>query len=205
MLELLQAAMDGGQRVSIVYNGGSFPGQARPIIPIQVEVETVRAREPGMPQDKTFKVAKIASVTLLDGTTATNAFASSVVITQSLIPTHSSMEGYVTYLRPQYESLGWHCYHHPEERSFGVAVPLKSGKPPKHPKIRILFMDRTIEEYLDPVSGEIVQRKRELTGRERPWRVESYLQPQAKAFADLHLAIEFFAGEVTNAKPSPLR
>jgi hypothetical protein len=43
---------------------------------------------------------------------------------------------------------------------------------------------------------------KELTGRERPWRVESELQPQAKAIGDLYKAIQFFAEEVGKSTPN---
>jgi hypothetical protein len=66
-------------------------------------------------------------------------------------------------------------------------------------------MDRTQEQRLDLQPGELFIEHKELTGRERPWRVESEMQEQAKAFGDLHKAVEFFAQEVAKSAPSKVR
>ena len=59
-------------------------------------------------------------------------------------------------------------------------------------------MDRTEEKKLDLSTGELFIEHKELTGNERPWRVESERQ-DAKAFKDLQRAMEFFHQQVTQS------
>lgn len=198
---LLQLAAERGEIAEIVYNGGSYPGQSRSIIPVLVGLETVFAREPGLSREKNFKIAKIATVTLKDGTTFANCNVVPISAVKSSLFPMDTLADYATLLGEQYETLGWHVYRDDAGQSFGVAALLKSGKPRKWPTISISFVDRSVSLEFDISTGELYEQKKALTGRERPWRVESYLQPQAKAYGELHLAMEFFVAEVGKGNP----
>lgn len=195
----LKLAVQRGEVVEIVYNAGSQPGALRPLIPIQVDSETLLAREPGVPHQKAFKLEKIAFVRMEDGTTVSNSNVTPIEPEQWRIAALPTLADYAEVLRPKFETQGWHVYH--DAQVFGVAALLKSGKPRKRPTISVSFEDRSLSYSLDFTTGEVVEQRKTLTGRERPWRVESYLQPMAKAYGELHAAMEFFVGEVHKADP----
>jgi len=199
IVELLTAAQQAKAVVTIVYNGGSRPGEPRPIVPVRIQGLAVFARVPGLPQEKTFKLDKIAQVTLDDGQSADNLAAKQ--LETSAVPAFSALGEYAIYLKPQYETRGWFVFHDVTEQMFGVGRFLKNGTPRKRPVIWLQFMDRSQESTLDINTGEIVVREKHLTGRERPWRIDSELRPQGKAFSRLQEAFAFFANEVDTANP----
>jgi hypothetical protein len=193
--QALQHAITSAELVHLVYNGGSTPGEERPLIPIRLSSEELIAKTPGLDILKPYKLAKIASVLLKDGRFAVNHDA--VEVPASALPYAASLEEYTKALRPTLAAAGWNVFE--GSNVLGVGRFTKDGKPRRRPIIAIRFMDRTQEEKLDLQTGELFIEQRELTGRERPWRVESELQVQAKAFGDLHKAIEFFTQEVSKS------
>ncbi|WP_439936021.1 hypothetical protein, partial [Pelomicrobium sp. G1] len=67
LLELLRSVAGTGETVTLVYNAGSRPGQARSVVPVYVTTEDLVAVEPGSRVNKTYKLEKIASVELANG------------------------------------------------------------------------------------------------------------------------------------------
>jgi hypothetical protein len=193
--DLLTEAASEGALATITYNGGSKPGERRAVLPIRIVDGMLQAREPGGRATKSFALAKIANVQLANGTTAANFAVAPIAVRRT--PVLDTLAEYAALLKPQYEAGGWHV--HEAAARFGVSPPLKGGKARKHPTICISFIDRTVVETFDLNTGAFASEKQELTGRERPWRVDSKLQPQAKAFGELSAAIEFFASEVQRA------
>jgi hypothetical protein len=61
-VELLTVAQQNKLVVTVIYNGGSNPGIPRPLIPVRILSDAVFARVPGLGQEKTFKLDKIAKV-----------------------------------------------------------------------------------------------------------------------------------------------
>ena len=194
VVEVLAEAVANHAAIHIIYNGGSKPGAKRPVIPVNIMGGVLFAREPGLPQEKSFKIAKIATVILPDGRSVDNALVKPVEVRTFATPVLSSLAEYVSLLKPQYVAAGWNVFD--EEHRLGVGRFAKNGTPRKHPCISVQFMDRSEVVSLDFETGELVTEKKALTGRERPWRVESERQPQAKAFSELHVAMEYFATEV---------
>lgn len=195
--ELLEHAIAASAIVTVVYNGGSRPGQARPLIPLSLHEADLVAREPTFRAAKTFKLAKIASV-ILGAEAAANVAPAPVAA--SSIPQFETLTEYAAHLKGPYTANGWNVFAEPT--CFSVSGFFKSGKPKKSATVSIQLMDRRFETGLDLESGEFVTIERELTGRERPWRVESKRMPQAKAFADLQKAMEYFVNEVEASDPS---
>lgn len=193
--QALQQAIARAELVHLVYNGGRTPGEERPLIPIRLSSEELTAKTPGLDILKPYKLAKIASVLLKDGRLAVNDDA--VEPPASSVPYAASLEEYTKALKPTLAAAGWNVFEGPQV--LGVGRFTKGGKPRKYPVFAIRFMDRTQEEKLDLQTGELFIEQKELTGHERPWRVESELQVKAKAFGDLHKAIEFFAQEVAKS------
>jgi hypothetical protein len=196
-IELLQRAAQERLPISITYNGGSKPGETRQLLPVRVADGSLSAREPGVASEKMFKLAKISRVVLPNGDAADNALVEP--ISSYKTPVLSSLSEYAEYLRPLYESKGWNVVTDAER--FGVGRFLKNGKPRKSLAIYVSFQDRTTEELLEFKTMTMVERPRELTGRERPWRVDSDRQPQGKSFKELHVAMEFLATEVSLSSP----
>ncbi|AMO23925.1 hypothetical protein UC35_14960 [Ramlibacter tataouinensis] len=161
--------------------------------------DSLLAREPGISREKAFKLMRIASVIHPDGRTVENDGAESIKIETSATPLLASLAEYVAMLKTQYVAAGWNVFE--AEQLFGVGRFLKSGKPRKYPCISVEFMDRTEVETLDFETGELVTEKRALTGRERPWCVQSDRQPRCRSFSELHKAIEYFTTEISASSP----
>lgn len=66
MREALQAAAEGGEPVTICYNAGSRPGQARPLVILQVKKDRLAATEPGKRRQE-YKLDMIAWAEFSDG------------------------------------------------------------------------------------------------------------------------------------------
>ncbi|MBN3757498.1 hypothetical protein G3N95_31545 [Paraburkholderia sp. Tr-20389] len=197
--ELLMSAVESKSEVVIIYNGGSHPGKPRPIIPIDIRENSVFAREPGLAREKTFHLNKISRVTHADGATAENVMVAPVVAPGIL--TCSTFDEYVVKLRSQYLERGWFVIHDAVEQRFGISRFLKNGAPRKKAAIQIAFVDRSKEVVFDIDTGEVAVREKPLTGRERPWRVDSELQPQGKSFARLQDAFAFLSKDIDSADP----
>lgn len=192
MQVLLQAASEGSV-VTMVYNGGSRPGQSRAVIPIRISHDELVAREPTARLAKHFKLEKIATVALVTGEMARNTEV--VAAPQRLVPDYASFEEYAAFFRRSLAATGWQIEE--RDRYFGVCGFFKNGKPRKTPAASIQYVDRSEgESVLDFETGEISFIQHEITGRERPWRVDSKRLRQGKAFGLLPKAAELFLQEV---------
>jgi hypothetical protein len=188
---LLQTVAGSGEIVTVLYNAGSRPGQPRKVIIVSVFSETITVVEPGNPQSKGYKMNRVASIALSSGEQAIN---SAVAALPDVgIPDHITLVAYAEAFRAELQAAGWHIYEN--ETSLGVATFQKNGKPKKKPSVSIQFMDRTVETVVDPDTGTYKTVPRALTGRERPWRVESMRLSQAKSLSDLKQAMALFIGE----------
>ncbi len=192
VLEVLSAAIRDAATVSIVYNGGSRPGQSRILIPLSVSSDELVAREPTARVAKTFKLYKVASATLANGDAAQNEAVVPPPI--ALAPVFGSFSEYCVFFRQFVGSARFNITE--GENYFAITGFFRNGKPRKTPAASIQYMDRTVETVLNIESGEIEEVKRELTGRERPWRVDSALLSEGKSFAQLPRAAEFFLEQV---------
>lgn len=187
-----------GSTIVIRYNGGSRPGVERAVIPLSLSNEELVAREIGQRQGKQFKLEKIASFRLLDGEAVVNPAAISVTI--SFAPEYETFEEYVAEFEQLAMERRWHVVK--DKDYFAVCEFFKNGKPKSTPCISIQFFDRTKETVLDFETGEFVETQRELTGRERPWRVDSKRMGDGKSFALLPRAAELFMEELRLANQS---
>ena len=191
--QILQQAVADGSAVNMVYNGGSRPGQPRVVIPISVSHDELVAREPGARVAKHFKLEKVAAISLNTGEAAQNIAA--VAVPQKLVPELSSFEEYADFFRNALAQTGWQLEE--RDRYFGVCGFFKNGKPRKTPAASIQFVDRSEgEAVFDFETGEISVVQHEITGRERPWRVDSKRPREGKAFGLLPKAAELFFQEV---------
>lgn len=197
IVELIARTAGTGKVVTITYNGGSRPGQPRQIVPISLSSEELVGVEPGSHTQKHYKLKLIALVELPSGERALNTEATAPVISD--IPLRDALPEYIELFSPELQSAGWYIFK--SETSFGIGTFFKNGKPRKTPSVSIQYFDRSIETVFDLHSGELVQIKKELTGRERPWRVDSWRFKEGKALAQLHHAFELFIQEARASDP----
>jgi hypothetical protein len=198
IVDLLTLTVGSGEVVTITYNGGSRPGQARKIVPISLTNEELIAIEPGSNTNKHYKLNQIALVELSSGESALNSEAAPPVISD--IPTLETLTEYIECFGPEFQAAGWHIYQ--SETSFAIATHFKNGKPRKTPSVSIQYFDRSTETVVDLGSGELTQVKKDFTGRERPWRVDSWRFKEGKSFAQLSRAFELFVQEARASDPA---
>lgn len=193
--ELLRSVAGSGESVTLVYNAGSRPSQARPVVPVSVTDKGLVAVEAGSRINKTYKLDLIASVELANGSRATNEQATLPTLAPALpeVPNLKTLPEYVEHFRAELTAAGWHLYE--EEGSFGVAARFKNGKPKKTPSVMIRYFDRSTEVVFDLNAEELKTVPRELTGRERPWRVDSWRFKEGKTVAELQRAFALFLAE----------
>ena len=189
--EVIQNAIGESATVSIVYNGGSRPGASRTVIPVSITTDELIAREPGERVVKHFKLDKIASASLSTGETATNTDVVSVPI--RIAPNFNSFKEYAAFFRENLKESGVNIIE--SENYFAIAGFFKNGKPRKTPMTSIQFIDRSTETVFNFDSGELEEIKHDITGRERPWRVDSTRFKEGKALGQLSKAAELFLQE----------
>jgi len=196
--ELLTRTVGTGEVVTITYNGGSRPGQPRKIVPISISNEELVGIEPGSHTQKHYKLNRIALVELSSGERESNSEAIAPVI--SNVPALDTLTEYIEQYSPELQSAGW--YISTSDTSFSIGTYFKNGKPRKTPSVSIQYIDRSIETVYDFDKDEFVQVKKDLTGRERPWRVDSWRFKEGKSLAQLHHAFELFIQEARASDPA---
>lgn len=197
--ELLLSVAGSGELITIVYNGGSRPGQPRQLIPVSISNQLLIAVEPASHTNKSYKLERIASVELSSGEHISNLKADPPSALSNL-PSFETLLEYSKYLIPELRVAGWHIYE--TETSFAIATHFKNGKPRKTPSISIQYVDPNFETIFDIESGEIKTVPRELTGREKPWLVDSWRFHRGRSFSILKKAFELFIEEAQVSDPT---
>lgn len=198
IVELLQTAAGSGEVVTIAYNGGSRPGQARQVVPTSVSNQDLVAVEPGSRINKHYKLDRIAWVELSSGQRALNAEAEPPVVSD--VPTLETLTAYAQHFSPELRAAGWHIYE--SETSFAVATHFKNGKPRKTPSVSIQYFDPSTETVFDLESGDVKTVTKDLTGHEKPWRIDSWRFKKGKSFGHLQRAFELFIQEARASDPA---
>jgi hypothetical protein len=195
LLEFIKSAVGTGEIITLAYSGGSHPGDSREVIPVSYTETDLYAMEPDNKIRKQFKIAKILSITTSDGQKIENIVSARLI--KDIIPILPTIAEYVKLFAHEFEEAGW--FIHNEEDSFGVGRFYKNGKPLKTPSIAIRYFDRSKEFAYDLDTNEIIEMTKELTGREQPWRVDSWRFQQGKTFKELHKAMAVFVEEVRSS------
>ncbi len=201
LIDFLHQAIQAGENIKIVYNGGSTPGRARYVFPIALSKNKLTAREIDGSLAKHFNLDKISSASSLDEnviaqpTTAAPGGAIEIIA----IPVFSTLAEYAEYLRDTLHSKGWNVIE--QTNTLGVGLFFKNGKPKKTLNIYIEFVDRSTDVVFDWETGETTSQPRNMTGRERPWSVTSWRRDRSRSFVDLHHAASFFAEEALLYEP----
>lgn len=193
--EFIRSKIGPGIVLTIAYSGGSRPGMPRELIPIACTDAELEAVEPGSRIKKRYKLNKVIWVCLGDEKVSND----DPEGLQETIPQYESISSFADEYRDTLAALGWHI--HEEEDYFGVGGFFKNGKPRKSPSVAISFFDRSTEQVFDETANNFIEVKRELTGRERPWRVDSWRFREGKTFSLLPSAVQLFLQEVRDSDP----
>lgn len=141
--ELLRSVAESGEIVTLVYNAGTRPGQARTLVPVSVSDNELVAVELGSNINKTYKLDRIA-VALSNGLGGTNDQAvPPAAPAPPEMPLLSTLAEYVDHFRAELKSAGWHLYE--DDDSFGIATRFRNGKPKKTPCVLLRYFDRGTE------------------------------------------------------------
>jgi hypothetical protein len=200
IVDLLRSVAGSGETVTIVYNGGSRPGESRVVIPISVSNDKLLASQPGSCVNKTFRLDRIASVELASGQLGRNERAAPPQgPTLPEVPSLKTLAEYVDLYRPELVKAGWHLYESAD--SLRVAGFFKNGKPKKGASVGISYSDPSTERAFDLDTGTLVNAPRELTGREKPWSVGSWRFTASHSYSILEHALAVFLAEVRASDP----
>jgi hypothetical protein len=186
-----------GEIITIAYGGGSRPGEARHLIVASCSDSDFRAYEEGSGQAKQYKIEKVLWAEDSFGRKITTK--DHVHTVKSALPKFEALEQYVNFLKKEFESAGWYVHH--SDGLFGVGTFFKNGKPKKTPSVAISYIDRSTDLLWDLEKNDLAAVKKEPTGRERLWRVDSWRFKEGKTFGLLHSAIELFVEEVRASDP----
>ena len=186
VLEQLQAAIQTGEVLTIVYNGGSQPGTTRQISPIKIEGAKVRARCFSSNAVKVFRLEKIE---------ITERPTSNGYVDPIELPKFEDLDQVAEYYTEHFEKQGWTVESYPD--AFLLFDHFKNGKPRKTPALSLTYDEDTSEifwsgEEDDPfVSGK----------RQKPWSVTGRSQTFS-AFKHLNKAMQKFLNLAANSSPS---
>lgn len=216
--DLLNTVAGTGEAVTIVYLGGSTPGQARSVIPVSLAPDKLVAIDQTSTQ-KSYRLDRIASVELSDGRTATNdqAVRPKPVVPRDVweaasdVPTLDSLGSYVQHYRTELLTAGWHL--HETNDTFGVGTHHKNGKPKRRPSILLQYFPQPDRAYFINTLTLSIDETGEVTTtahteadvkparKGRPWRIDSWRRSTGKTFTDLSAAFATFLAEARASDP----
>lgn len=176
----LQEVIDRKSQTTIVYHGGSAPGSARRISPIEIKGDTLIARCLESNARKMFKLDKVELAT-----------------TQEIFPYRPSedrsawtfAEHMAAYL-PILQAAGWHI--EATEDSLNLFLLFKNGRPRKRPEAYIRYEPIAEHETFDWPSRERLVRQEPA---KNPWKVSAG-SGGVRAFKRLDKAFAAFVSAV---------
>lgn len=197
LIQFFQGVARTGEIITVAYDGGSRPGEARQLTISSCTETDLSVNEENARFIKQYKVSKILWAEDSSGTRIMN----SAIIedSHSQLPQFDTLQQYAYHLSPELETAGWNILR--ENDFFGVGTCFKNGKPKKTPSIAVTYIERNTDDVFDPDRNEFVAVKKEPTGRERPWRLDSWRFKEGKSFRLLHSAIEAMTEEVRASTP----
>ncbi len=191
----LLEARDGGEILTIIYNGGSQPGTKRNIVPVKVDATDVRAREADTGAQKVFKIEKIVLVTEGGNGDAVAGKWKDPSLARS-IPDPASLAEAITPHMAELEALGWrveltgeHC------RLLYAPKVAKTGRVFK-PKIGVELEYRPLTSdgiYVNPADDFFVE---DLHPNSRPYNIDG------STFAHLGKATQRFLDRARERAPA---
>ncbi|MBE0454860.1 MAG: hypothetical protein IBX58_14410 [Roseovarius sp.] len=169
--ERIQSAIEAGEIIRIVYDGGSRPGDSRDIAPIKIKGGMLHSRCIASNRFKIFTLAKIREISAPDS-----------IKTQPITPIDSIEEILEIHL-PELISLGWEIQHQPE--FLGLYRRYKNGKLLKWPDVSLTYQP-TIEYQLLLTDTGMAPHE---IDQKRPWVTDCRWQARS-SFGHLHSAAQ---------------
>lgn len=128
--QILSAAIGTGELINIIYHGGSEPGAARMILPIEITGDKIRARCHKTNQVKSFQIGKMA-LSPSDKIT----YSGDKIGKEPATLTEAAETKYIEELR----NLGWEVEIEPD--AIRLYTHFKNGKRLKHPNVSLYYRD----------------------------------------------------------------
>lgn len=183
----LQQVIDLNSQTTIIYHGGSTPGSARRISPIEIKEGTLVARCHESNARKTFKLDKIE-------------LATSQEIFPYSPPEDRTAWSFAEHLAVHIQAIevaGWHIEK--TDDSLSVYRFFKNGKPRKTPFASIWFSEFTAEGGWDMEAMQPTQTEKPSTS---PWKV-SVGESATRSFKHLDRAVAAFIADLQASGVTP--
>jgi hypothetical protein len=159
--ERLQAAVDAGEMIAIIYHGGSHPGVVRRVLPVRVTEDAVWAIEADGEQRKQFKLAKVELAP--DGVEPQN-------LSDEPVDEPATLDDALEPYAGELAASPWAVVRAPTHAALHGRF--KNGKLRKTSKLAIAYNEpSTTRAEVDWETGKLVEVERPITGAERPWSV----------------------------------
>ncbi len=201
LFDLLKRAEGTGEVITLAYGGGSRPGEARQVVVLQCLFTEIRAREPESRTSKIYKLTKILWAETSSGKRAVSESNQARFEAQpAALPTLKSIAEYADLLRAEVEGAGWELRW--DDEMIGVSGLYKKGGRRKHPSVRLIFNPHLFDVVFSLEENDLVAQPREVTPKDRPWRVDSWLLSEGKTFGRLDKAMDFFVAQVRASDPT---
>jgi len=191
----LTTAAEAGEVLRIIYRGGTQPGSARDVCPIEISGELLRAHDVAAGADKQFRLSNIE---IVDEKVAAPAY------DPHLAPPPAedgrTIEELVAPMVADLQTLGWHIAL--TRDAVTLHGYFKNGKPRKGWDVYFMFSEYTGIGVVD-VDDEGTSVVREETWKsKRPYHVSSIKLP-TRSFANLSNAGALFLDEARKRAPKP--
>lgn len=177
-IEDIQAAIESGEVLNIVYHGGSKPGTHRKISPVALNGNRVRATCYTSHAIKTFIVDKIQLVS--DSTEASD------WTPDPPAPHYKSLDEIIAAEGYELEGLGWHVER--EEEQISLHRRFKNGRPLKGSDVSLDYEETTYDLVIDE-DGDFVEANHR--PKQKPWTVRGKKQT-TRSYKSLDHAAEQF-------------
>lgn len=140
--ELLRSVAGSSEIVTVVYNGGSHPGQARKTVPLSVGDGNVILAEDGADFHKSYKLSTIASVELSSGKRAENRDATRDP--EPSAPAMETLSQYAEFFGSELRAAGWNVISTDEQLAVGGYF--KNGKPRRSMLVSIAYHEPALNQ-----------------------------------------------------------
>lgn len=180
--DVLIAAIENGEILTVIYLGGSKPGSARQIQPRSIDGNKIRAIDIASGRNKQFLINKIEIANDDD---------LQAEYTPDIYHRKATTQELISYHVTETEKLGWVARY--TNTSISLYQRFKNGNLRKTPSVKIYY-DELVTEYIIDLDGELIEVTHPAV---RPWHTAS------RTFKNPNKAFErFWSDAVKNAPKS---
>lgn len=182
VLNRLIEAIDSGEILTVIYNGGSQPGSIREIAPISISDGKVSARCLTSQSTKTFYIEKIffsENIPIQNTSNYDKNFLAQ--------PKYKDLNTFYKSEFDAFSNLGWRVEN--TEDSLSLHKTFKNGRLINKSEVSLKYEEFTCDLLVDPETGIITEEN--IRKRERPWTLRA-TKMTTKTYTKLDKAIEVF-------------